>query len=108
MSSKPIIRCDSCGGSRSLTTTEIDARVPIHVLQHQQFMDFVACHCAEIPSSTISSSPSSSSLNKPLASRVPFSKVGHWFGPFMLVKTLGEGEFGKVKLAVHEKTNQQV
>ncbi|KAI9319639.1 kinase-like domain-containing protein [Dichotomocladium elegans] len=30
------------------------------------------------------------------------------FGPYLLLKTLGEGEFGKVKFAVHIKTGQEV
>lgn len=30
------------------------------------------------------------------------------FGPYLLLQTLGEGEFGKVKLAVHIKTGQEV
>lgn len=35
-------------------------------------------------------------------------KMTHRFGPYNVEKTLGEGSFGKVKLAVHRKTNQQV
>lgn len=29
-------------------------------------------------------------------------------GPYLLLQTLGEGEFGKVKLAVHTQTGQEV
>lgn len=35
-------------------------------------------------------------------------KMTHRFGPYNVEKTLGEGSFGKVKLAVHRKTNQKV
>ncbi|KAI8853045.1 kinase-like domain-containing protein [Chytridium lagenaria] len=30
------------------------------------------------------------------------------FGPYRLIRTIGEGEFGKVKLAVHMDTNKEV
>ncbi|KAJ3138772.1 hypothetical protein HK101_003709, partial [Irineochytrium annulatum] len=30
------------------------------------------------------------------------------FGPYRFIRTLGEGEFGKVKLAVHEQTGHEV
>jgi hypothetical protein len=30
------------------------------------------------------------------------------FGPYVMLHTLGEGEFGKVKLAVHSETGQEV
>jgi serine/threonine protein kinase len=30
------------------------------------------------------------------------------FGPYKLLKTLGEGEFGKVKLAVHHVSKKSV
>lgn len=42
------------------------------------------------------------------APRAPFSKQGNVFGAYDLIKTLGEGEFGKVKLAVHRETGQSV
>ncbi|KAJ3113532.1 hypothetical protein HDU96_003314, partial [Phlyctochytrium bullatum] len=29
------------------------------------------------------------------------------FGPYRLIRTIGEGEFGKVKLAVHSETNKE-
>ena len=37
-------------------------------------------------------------------------KKAHYnaFGPYRLGKTIGQGEFGKVKLGVHIKTGQQV
>jgi serine/threonine protein kinase len=37
-------------------------------------------------------------------------KVKHptFFGPYLLLQTLGEGEFAKVKTAVHIHTNQEV
>lgn len=30
------------------------------------------------------------------------------FGPYVMLQTLGEGEFGKVKLAIHSETGQEV
>ncbi len=36
------------------------------------------------------------------------SKVDQRIGAYNVIKTLGEGSFGKVKLAVHRSTNQQV
>ena len=30
------------------------------------------------------------------------------FGPYLLLQTLGEGEFGKVKLGIHIKTGHEV
>lgn len=30
------------------------------------------------------------------------------FGPYVMLHTLGEGEFGKVKLAIHSETGQEV
>ncbi|KAI0434357.1 protein kinase SNF1 [Xylaria sp. FL1042] len=36
------------------------------------------------------------------------SKVDQRVGAYNVIKTLGEGSFGKVKLAVHRSTNQQV
>lgn len=31
-----------------------------------------------------------------------------YFGPYLLLQTLGEGEFAKVKAGVHVQTNQEV
>lgn len=41
----------------------------------------------------------------PLPDRV---KTDHRIGQYNIIKTLGEGSFGKVKLAVHRSTGQQV
>jgi serine/threonine protein kinase len=30
------------------------------------------------------------------------------FGPYLMLQTLGEGEFGKVKLGIHIETEQEV
>jgi hypothetical protein len=30
------------------------------------------------------------------------------FGPYLMLQTLGEGEFGKVKLGMHIETQQEV
>ncbi|GES79096.1 Pkinase-domain-containing protein [Rhizophagus clarus] len=41
---------------------------------------------------------------------IPQSSVrrGNMFGPYLLLQTLGEGEFGKVKLGMHVDTNEEV
>ena len=36
------------------------------------------------------------------------SRTGQRIGQYQIIKTLGEGSFGKVKLAVHKHTGQQV
>ncbi|KAI8097981.1 kinase-like domain-containing protein [Gilbertella persicaria] len=38
----------------------------------------------------------------------PKHKNPSYFGPYLLLQTLGEGEFAKVKAGVHVKTNQEV
>lgn len=38
----------------------------------------------------------------------PKHKNPSYFGPYLLLHTLGEGEFAKVKSAVHVQTNQEV
>lgn len=38
----------------------------------------------------------------------PQKKSEQRIGAYQIIKTLGEGSFGKVKLAVHRVTNQQV
>jgi hypothetical protein len=35
-------------------------------------------------------------------------KRHNMFGPYVMLQTLGEGEFGKVKLAIHAETGQEV
>jgi carbon catabolite-derepressing protein kinase len=40
--------------------------------------------------------------------RPPVSRASQRLGQYKIVKTLGEGSFGKVKLAVHEVSQQQV
>lgn len=49
--------------------------------------------------------PSTGALSGPLPDKV---KTDHRIGQYNIVKTLGEGSFGKVKLAVHRSTGQQV
>lgn len=39
---------------------------------------------------------------------VPQKKAEQRIGAYHIIKTLGEGSFGKVKLATHRVTNQQV
>lgn len=38
----------------------------------------------------------------------PKLKNPSYFGPYLLLQTLGEGEFAKVKAGVHVQTNQEV
>lgn len=38
----------------------------------------------------------------------PKLKTPSYFGPYLLLQTLGEGEFAKVKAGVHVQTNQEV
>ena len=42
------------------------------------------------------------------AEPAPQKKAEQRIGAYQIIKTLGEGSFGKVKLAVHRVTNQQV
>ena len=35
-------------------------------------------------------------------------KSDFFFGPYQLIRTLGEGEFGKVKLGIHKESQLQV
>lgn len=46
-----------------------------------------------------------SAIAGPLPDKV---KTDHRIGQYNIIKTLGEGSFGKVKLAVHRSTGQQV
>src|SRR5579859_6858810 len=36
------------------------------------------------------------------------TRRGNMFGPYLLLQTLGEGEFGKVKLGMHFDTGEEV
>ncbi|CAG8535518.1 716_t:CDS:2, partial [Scutellospora calospora] len=36
------------------------------------------------------------------------ARRGNMFGPYLLLQTLGEGEFGKVKLGMHVDTGEEV
>jgi serine/threonine protein kinase len=38
----------------------------------------------------------------------PIQKKQNKLGPYNLLQTLGEGEFGKVKLGIHIETGQEV
>lgn len=38
----------------------------------------------------------------------PVQKKQNKLGPYNLLQTLGEGEFGKVKLGIHSETGQEV
>lgn len=40
--------------------------------------------------------------------QLPAGRKPTVFGPFLLLQTLGEGEFGKVKFAIEIKTGQEV
>lgn len=43
-----------------------------------------------------------------LSQPAPQKKTEQRIGAYQIIRTLGEGSFGKVKLAVHRVTNQQV
>lgn len=53
------------------------------------------------------SSKSASTTAATILSR-PLQKKHKKLGPYNLLQTLGEGEFGKVKLGIHTKTGQEV
>lgn len=38
----------------------------------------------------------------------PTTRRGNMFGPYMLLQTLGEGEFAKVKLGMHAESGEEV
>ena len=46
--------------------------------------------------------------NSGIATRAAHGSQGQKFGQYVIIKTLGEGSFGKVKLAVHQATGQKV
>ncbi|KAG2205234.1 hypothetical protein INT47_009499, partial [Mucor saturninus] len=54
---------------------------------------------------TMLSSKSAKSSNSP---KRPVQKKQNKLGPYNLLQTLGEGEFGKVKLGIHSETGQEV
>ncbi|KAK3830822.1 MAG: hypothetical protein JOS17DRAFT_775056 [Linnemannia elongata] len=37
----------------------------------------------------------------------PTTRRGNMFGPYLLLQTLGEGEFAKVKLGMHAETGEE-
>lgn len=61
-----------------------------------------------------SSQPSSSSLDYNVHPSIAAYQIAHPrrglinFGPYVLLQTLGEGEFGKVKLGVHKDYGEEV
>lgn len=50
----------------------------------------------------------SKTVSTSLLPRRPLQKKQNKLGPYNLLQTLGEGEFGKVKLGVHTETGQEV
>lgn len=54
---------------------------------------------------TMLSSKSAKSSTTP---KRPVQKKQNKLGPYNLLQTLGEGEFGKVKLGIHSETGQEV
>jgi carbon catabolite-derepressing protein kinase len=52
--------------------------------------------------------PNEPRMQQPTQQRPPVSRASQRLGQYRIVKTLGEGSFGKVKLAVHEVSQQQV
>ena len=57
---------------------------------------------------TASSAPPPAPAPPPTASRSRDTKANQRLGQYTVVKTLGEGSFGKVKLATHQVSGQQV
>lgn len=51
-----------------------------------------------------SKSPKSTTISP----KRPVQKKQNKLGPYNLLQTLGEGEFGKVKLGIHIETGQEV
>jgi carbon catabolite-derepressing protein kinase len=66
---------------------------------------------ASSPSSSPSPQHSTRSPQRPSASKQP-TRIDHKpesrLGQYRIIKTVGEGSFGKVKLAIHEVTGQKV
>lgn len=82
-----------------------------HAHHHQHHRDHAAAHAGPLdppdPSSNMASAsaPTSSATAGPIPDKV---RTDQRIGQYNIVKTLGEGSFGKVKLAVHRSTGQQV
>lgn len=78
-----------------------------HQHHHVHHVDHAHAHGTPGPSSNMASAP------QPTASATAGSipdkvRTDQRIGQYNIVKTLGEGSFGKVKLAVHRSTGQQV
>jgi serine/threonine protein kinase len=54
------------------------------------------------------SSKFASTATATISPKRPLQKKQNKLGPYNLLQTLGEGEFGKVKLGIHIETGQQV
>lgn len=82
-----------------------------HAHHRQHHRDHAAAHAGPLdppdPSSNMASAsaPTSSATAGPIPDKV---RTDQRIGQYNIVKTLGEGSFGKVKLAVHRSTGQQV
>lgn len=78
--------------------------------QHQHHIDHIDhahAHDTRGPSSNMASAPAPTS--SAAAGSIPDKvRTDQRIGQYNIVKTLGEGSFGKVKLAVHRSTGQQV
>ena len=57
---------------------------------------------------TIASTLISNNTSTNLLPKRPAQKKQNRLGPYNLLQTLGEGEFGKVKLGIHTETGQEV
>jgi carbon catabolite-derepressing protein kinase len=60
------------------------------------------------PPDASSSNPSRQNNKEPRPRAMPTQKAEQRIGAYDIKRTLGEGSFGKVKLAVHRVTGQQV
>lgn len=56
----------------------------------------------------VTTTTTTTSATKPNMPSRPTQKKQNKLGPYTLLQTLGEGEFGKVKLGVHSETSEEV
>jgi carbon catabolite-derepressing protein kinase len=108
LSSSQIRRGSRINANSPLKTP--DNPTPSHAHQHHHHhIDHAHAHALDTsdPSSNMASAsaPTSSAIAGPIPDKV---RTDQRIGQYNIVKTLGEGSFGKVKLAVHRSTGQQV
>lgn len=107
LSSSQIRRGSRINVNSPLKTPDDQTSAHAHQHQHQHHVDHAHAPGPPGPSSNMASAaaPSSSATAGPIPDKV---RTDQRIGQYNIVKTLGEGSFGKVKLAVHRGTGQQV